>query len=96
MEYDYDIIVFDEEYAYAQKEIDGYGKALQILIKEYTSILKNIVKYSIKDELIAEELNKIIQNVEPLASRIFVLKNDIKNKCMLFPGVIDSADKFLY
>ena len=96
MNYDYDLIVFDREYEYAKKEIKEYGEALTQMIDGYTLRVKAVMNYAVKDELITDALQRLLDQVIPLKEIIQSDTDSIGGRCSSFVRDIDAADDFLY
>lgn len=91
-----DVIVFDEEYSFAANRISGYGDALIQLIEGYTTNLETILEVAIQDEKISTQLRVIVEQLEPMKSRIESLCKEAKSLCETYVTETDSADQFLY
>lgn len=91
-----DLIVFDEEYDFAKKEIKEYGESLAKLMNSYVCKVKYVMDSAIKDELITEALQNLIEQINPLMSIVNEITQQISNDCESFVREIDAADDFLY
>ena len=59
-----DVIVFDEEYKYASKQIRAYSDALIKMIREYSICVNYILDEAIKDEKISSGLREIEEQLK--------------------------------
>lgn len=93
---DKNIIVFDEEYAYAAKEILDYGNALISYIDKYTKLVNRILEKAIIDVEISLRVLGIVNRVEALKSVLETISKEASSLCKSYVEEIDNADKYLY
>lgn len=91
-----DVIVFDEEYMNASKEMKDYCEALINKIDSYSKSVNVILEKAINDEKISENLRDIISHVETLKTEIEAIGQKASEACRDYVNEIDEADRFLY
>lgn len=91
-----DVIVFDEEYRYATKQIMGYSDALTKMIMEYLICVNIILSEAIQDEKISSELRGIVEQVKSVIGDIRTICDEASKTCFMYVSEINVADDFLY
>lgn len=91
-----DLIVFDQEYYYAKREIKEYGEALVKLMDDYITKVRFVMDEAINDELITEALQALIDQISPLKEIVEGVTQQVSSDCENFVRGIDAADDFLY
>lgn len=91
-----DVIVFDEEYKYASKEIRAYCDALIKMIRQYSECVNHILNEAIKDEKISSGLREIQKQVKLVMADINTICFEASDVCSDYIIEIDDADNFLY
>lgn len=91
-----DVIIFDEEYAYAEQEIIAYCGALTKFIDQYSKCVNAILDNAIRDEEISARLQDLIINVESIKPEIEEIGKEAASACKNYINEIDAADQFLY
>lgn len=91
-----DVIVFDEEYKYASKEIKRYACALINMIIEYSICVNIILDEAIKDEKISLGLSGIEEQVKSVIGDIGTICDEASKACFEYVLEIEDADDFLY
>lgn len=91
-----DVIVFDEEYKSASKQISTYGEALIIYIETFNNCIKTIDEIAIKDKEISEKLSNLVLKIEELKPSLEDIIERGKQLCKEYINEIDAADQFLY
>ncbi len=91
-----DVIVFDEEYKYASKEIRAYCDALIKMIRQYSKCVNHILNEAIKDEKISSGLRGIEEQLKDLIGDIRATCVEATSACSDYIIEIDDADNFLY
>lgn len=91
-----DLIVFDQEYTNAAKQINDYCAAIVELIEKYSRCVNTILEKAIKDEKITTRLQELISNVEAVKPEVESIGEQASASCSQFVSDIDNADKFLY
>lgn len=91
-----DVIVFDEEYAYAAQQIEKYCDVLIKRMEAYSKNVRTILDRAIKDREISARLQKLIAEVEAVKPGMEEIKKEAAAACREYISEIDSADQFLY
>lgn len=91
-----DILVFDEEYNYASKEIVAYCDELVHMIEIYSKSVNIVLEKAIKDEKISANLREIVTKVDSVKGEIKSIGKQAANICKNYISEIDTADDFLY
>ncbi len=91
-----DLIVFDQEFNYAAKQIRNYSDALNHRMDKYTSILREITASAIQDELIVARLEDLASAVEAVRTQVEGAGKTAGRLCTSYVQQIDEADRFLY
>lgn len=91
-----DVIVFDEEYIYAAKEIENYCSALVKMIDRYSASVNTILNQAIQDEVISSRLSELLAKVESVKTTIETTGEEAAATCRTYISEIDKADNFLY
>lgn len=90
-----DLIVFDQEFNYASKQIREYGNELTRRMNRYCEIVLTIMNAAIQDELITAQLTELVDKV--MRARIYLGSAEGAAKaCTSYVQEIDKADQFLY
>lgn len=91
-----DVIVFDQEYTYAAKQIKDYCAVLVELMESYNNCINDVLENAIKDKKITEKLQGIVSAVEEIKPSVETIGEQASDFCGNFVSEIDIADKFLY
>lgn len=91
-----DVIVFDEEYRYASKEIKNYCNSLVMMISQYSKCVNIVLEKAIKDDKISSNLKNVLEQVEDVKEEISLISTKATSACLGYISEIDSADDFLY
>lgn len=91
-----DVIVFDEEYTYAAREIEDYCAALVQMIERYSKCINTILDKAIQDNAISFKLQSLVNEVESIKPEITAIGTEVAAACRDYINEIDSADRFLY
>lgn len=93
---DKNVVIYDEEFKHAAKEIDGYCQALINYMETYKKSINEIRKSVIKDVLISAKLEILSGRVEDIRISIKNIADKAPKNCKKYVSEIDKADKFLY
>lgn len=92
----HDVIVFDDEYIYAAKEVKGYSDALVKKIDAFVRDVNVILEKAINDKEISSKLENLIVEVESVKGEIEASGQSVSKACKDYVKEIDAADQFLY
>ena len=91
-----DLIVVDEDYNFAAKELQEYCTFLKKAAGDYRDIMDRIIRDAVKDELIANGLINIHFRITPIADEIDAIGAALSADATSFVGEIDAADDLIY
>ncbi len=91
-----DVLVFDDEYTFAAKEIKNYCNALNSMITEYSNAIHNITANAVIDEKIHKQLSNLIVQIESVKPDIDSISSQASKISKEYINEIDKADDFLY
>lgn len=91
-----DVIIIDNNFQDAAKEIKEYGSHLASMTQEYARILDYITAEAIMDDQIAPNIQNIADQVRKIGPVIEEQTDKIEYMLNDFINQIDEADQFLY
>ena len=90
------LLVKDDEYLTVEYKAKKYGAFLAESCAYYNKILQYIVTNAVKDQLISDGFNGILEQVLPIPDRLTTWKDDMSSSLGTYMQEIDEADSFLY
>ena len=90
------LVIVDDEYALAAKNIVAYGNNLKRIIDEYVNIMSYVNTSAISDVEICKAIQSLLISTGNFSAVIQDITADIFNKMNKFIEEVDAADDFLY
>ena len=91
-----DIILVDENFLDAAKEILDYGRHISEIARQYQGILEYILQRAIQDQNISWELQALQDQVKLIPEAVEQAVQEVHDRLIRFVEEVDQADQFLY